>query len=185
MKGKVAVITGGSGTLGSVFINGLLEQGVKVFSLSRNEEAAKKMVEDFSQMGFSNLLTAIKYDVVGEEPVDKAAVKIIASEGRVDILINGAGGNLSGATVMPEQSIFDLSIPHFKKVNDLNLLGTIIPTIAFMKPMVKQGKGCIINISSMAAFLSLTGVVGYSSAKTAINNFTQWMAVEMANKYGS
>jgi len=104
---------------------------------------------------------------------------------KVDILINGAGGNMSGATVMPDQTVADISIEHFRKVTDLNLLGTVIPTIAFTKPMVKQGKGCIINISSMSAFLPLTRVVGYSASKAAINNFTQWMSVELANKYGN
>jgi NAD(P)-dependent dehydrogenase (short-subunit alcohol dehydrogenase family) len=103
----------------------------------------------------------------------------------VDILINGAGGNMPGAVVSPDQSIFDISIDQFRKVNDLNLLGTVIPTIAFAKPMVAQGKGCIINVSSMAATLPMTRVVGYAAAKAAVDNFTRWMAVEMANKYGN
>ena len=85
---------------------------------------------------------------------------------------------------MPDQSVFDLSIEQFRKVNDLNLVGTVLPSIAFAKPMVKQGKGCIINVSSMAALLPLTRVVGYSASKAAVDNFTRWMAVEMATKYG-
>ena len=85
---------------------------------------------------------------------------------------------------MPNQSVFDISIEQFKKVSDLNLLGTVIPSIAFAKPMVKQGKGCIINISSMAAQLPLTRVVGYSASKAAIDNFTRWLMVELANKHG-
>ncbi|MEL6867971.1 MAG: SDR family NAD(P)-dependent oxidoreductase, partial [Bacteroidota bacterium] len=183
MKGKVAAITGGSGTLGRAFAKGLVEQGVKVFTLNRNQEAAQKMVEDFKKMGFE--IHAIKCDVLDEQSVENAVKEVLQKAGQVDILINGAGGNMPGATVMPAQNIADISIDQFRKVNDLNLLGTVIPSIAFSKPMVQQGKGCIINISSMAAFLPLTRVVGYSASKAAINNFTQWMAVELAHKYGS
>jgi NAD(P)-dependent dehydrogenase (short-subunit alcohol dehydrogenase family) len=183
MKNKVAAITGGSGTLGRAFAQGLAEQGVKVYTLDRNMDNSKQMVEEFKELGFN--LSSVRCDVLNEESVNKAVEEILEDSGRIDILINAAGGNMSGATVMPEQSIFDISVDQFRKVNDLNLLGTVIPTIAFSKPMVKQGTGCIINISSMAAFVPLTRVVGYSSSKAAINNFTQWMAVELANKYGN
>jgi NAD(P)-dependent dehydrogenase (short-subunit alcohol dehydrogenase family) len=183
MKGKVAAITGGSGTLGIAFAKGLIEQGVNVFTLDYNEEASQKMIDDFKEMGYE--IHAIKCDVLDEESVENAVNELLKKAGKVDILINGAGGNMPGATVMPEQTIFDLSIDQFRKVNDLNLVGTVIPTIAFSKPMAKQGHGCIINISSMSAFLPLTRVVGYSASKAAINNFTQWMAVEMANKFGN
>jgi NAD(P)-dependent dehydrogenase (short-subunit alcohol dehydrogenase family) len=141
------------------------------------------MITDFKEMGYE--IHAVKCDVLDEVSVENAVNKVLQKAGKVDILINGAGGNMPGATVMPEQTVFDISIDQFKKVNDLNLLGTVIPTIAFTKPMVKQGKGCIINISSMSAFLPLTRVVGYSASKAAINNFTQWMSVELANKYGN
>lgn len=183
MKGKVAVITGGSGTLGKAFTEGLVAEGVRVFILNRNEEDAKKMVSDFKEKGYE--IESIKCDVLNEASVDNAVNTIISKTGKVDILINGAGGNRSGATVTPDQTIFDISIDQFRKVTDLNLLGTVIPTIAFTKPMVKQGKGCIINISSMSSFSPLTRVVGYSASKAAINNFTQWMSVELANKYGA
>jgi NAD(P)-dependent dehydrogenase (short-subunit alcohol dehydrogenase family) len=183
MKNKVAAITGGSGTLGRAFAKGLVEQGVDVFVLDRNEEASQKMIDDFKEMGHE--ISAVKCDVLDEASVENAVNEILQKAGKVDILINGAGGNMPGATVMPEQTVFDISVEQFKKVNDLNLLGTVIPTIAFTKPMVKQGKGCIINISSMSAFLPLTRVVGYSASKAAINNFTQWMSVELANKYGN
>ncbi len=183
MKGKIAVITGGSGTLGRAFAKGLAEQGVRVFTLDRNEEASQVMIEDFKKMNLS--LESVKCDVLDEASVENAKNTVIEKAGRVDILINGAGGNMPGATVMPQQTVFDISIEHFRKVTDLNLLGTVIPTIAFTKPMVEQGSGCIINISSMSAFSPLTRVVGYSASKAAINNFTQWMSVELANKYGS
>ncbi len=183
MKGKVAVITGGSGTLGRAFTKGLAEQGAQVFILNRNKEASAAMVIEFKEMGLE--IYSVICDVLNEDSVENAVSEVLAKAGKVDILINAAGGNMSGATVMPTQTIFDISVDQFRKVNDLNLMGTVIPTIAFTKPMVKQGKGCIINISSMAAFLPLTRVVGYSASKAAINNFPQWMAIELANKYGS
>jgi len=183
MKGKVAAITGGSGTLGRAFAQGLVEQGVRVFTLDRNEEASLEMVNDFKEMGYE--LTGVTCDVLDEASVEGAVKEVISQAGRVDILINAAGGNMPGATVMPEQTVFDISVDHFRKVNDLNLLGTVIPTIAFTKPMVEQGSGCIINISSMSSFTPLTRVVGYSASKAAINSFTQWMSVELANKYGN
>lgn len=183
MKGKVAAITGGSGTLGKAFAKGLVEQGVRVFTLSRNKETSSAMVKEFKNNGFE--IEPIKCDVLDETSVENAVNEIIQKAGKVDILVNCAGGNMSGATVTPDQTVFDISIDQFRKVTDLNLLGTLIPTIAFTKPMVKQGKGCIVNISSMSAFSPLTRVVGYSASKAAINNFTQWMSVELANKYGS
>jgi len=169
MKGKVAVITGGSGTLGRAFTKGLAEQGAQVFILNRNKEASAAMVIEFKEMGLE--IYSVICDVLNEDSVENAVSEVLAKAGKVDILINAAGGNMSGATVMPTQTIFDISVDQFRKVNDLNLMGTVIPTIAFTKPMVKQGKGCIINISSMAAFLPLTRVVGYSASKAAINNF--------------
>ncbi len=183
MKGKVAAITGGSGTLGRAFAKGLIEQGVKVFTLDRNEEASQKMIEDFKTKGLE--LFAVTCDVLNEASVKNAVSEVLNKAGKVDLLVNAAGGNMPGATVMPEQTVFDLAIDQFRKVNDLNLLGTVIPSIAFSKPMAEQGYGCIVNISSMSAFLPLTRVVGYSASKAAINNFTQWMAVEMANKFGN
>jgi len=182
MSNKVAAITGGSGTLGRAFAKGLAEANIKVYILDRNIESSQKMVEDFAAMGHT--ISAVECDVLNEKSVESAVDTILKESGRVDILINGAGGNMPGATVTPDQTVFDISIDHFRKVSDLNLLGTVIPTIAFTKPMVAQKTGSIINISSMSAFIPLTRVVGYSASKAAINSFTQWMSVELANKYG-
>ncbi len=182
MKGSIAAITGGSGVLGKAFAKGLAEQGVHVYVLNRNEQDAQLMQEDFAKLGHE--ISTITCDVLQEASVKQAVEQIISQSGKIDILVNGAGGNMPGATVMPEQSITDISIEDFKRVNDLNLLGTVIPTAAFAKPMLKQGKGCIVNISSMASYSPLTRVVAYSASKAAINNFTQWMAVELANKSG-
>lgn len=183
MNDKVAVITGGGGTLGRAFIKGLTSKGVRVFSLDRSKDTAQALTDDFKEKGIK--VESVLCDVLDEVSVEKAAKEVLQKAGKVDILVNAAGGNSSGATVMPEQSIFDISIDEFKKVTDLNLLGTVIPSIAFAKPMVKQGNGCIINISSMASLSPLTRVVGYSASKAAINNYTQWLAVELANKYGA
>ena len=182
MKGKVAVITGGNGTLGSAFAKGLAQAGATVYILGRNASKLRKKVNEFKKMGLTIHSTAC--DVLDQKSVQSAAKRILKKAGKVDILINGAGGNISGATVMPDQSIFDISINQFRKVTDLNLLGTVISTIVFAKTMVKEGKGSIINISSMSAQLPLTRVVGYSAAKAAVDNFTRWMAIEMATKYG-
>jgi NAD(P)-dependent dehydrogenase (short-subunit alcohol dehydrogenase family) len=182
MKGKVAVITGGNGTLGSAFAKGLAQAGATVFILGRNAGKSRKRVNEFKKLGLT--IHATTCDVLDEKSVQAAAKRILKKAGKVDILINGAGGNMSGATIMPDQSIFDISVDQFKKVTDLNLLGTVIPSIVFSKSMVDQGGGCIVNISSMAAQLPLTRVVGYSASKAAIDNFTRWLSVEMTVKYG-
>ena len=182
MQDKVVVITGGNGTLGSSMARGLAQVGASVFILGRNAEKSARVVAHLAADGLA--VVAIQCDVLDEASVDQAVAKVLAAAGRVDILINAAGGNQSGATIMPEQSIFDLSVEQFRKVSDLNLVGTLIPTMAFAKPMVDQRKGCIINISSMSAQLPLTRVVGYSAAKAAVDNFTRWLAVELATKYG-
>ncbi|HHB79785.1 MAG TPA: SDR family oxidoreductase [Saprospiraceae bacterium] len=182
MKNKVAVITGGNGTLGRTFAKGLAKAGATVFILGRNKEKSDQVIAQAQQEGLK--IQAVFCDVLDENSVQEAANSILAKAGKVDILVNSAGGNMAGATVMPDHSIFDIDISQFRKVNDLNLLGTVIPSIAFAKSMVKNGQGTIINISSMSATLPLTRVVGYSASKAAIDNFTRWMAVEMAHKYG-
>ncbi len=182
MKGKVVVITGGNGTLGSAFAKGLAEAGATVFILGRNARKSRKKVSELKKMGLT--IQATTCDVLDEKSVRASAKRILKKVGQIDVLINGAGGNMAGATIMPDQSVFDISIDQFRKVTDLNLLGTVIPSMVFAQSMVKTGKGCIVNISSMAAQLPLTRVVGYSASKAAIDNFTRWLAVEMATKYG-
>ena len=182
MKKKVAIITGGNGTLGSAFAKGLAQAGATVYILGRNASKSRKRVNELKKIGLE--IHATSCDVLDEGKVNAAIKRIVKKAGTIDILINGAGGNMSGATVMPEQSVCDLSIDQFRKVTDLNVLGTVIPTVACARVMAEKGKGCIINISSMSAQLPLTRVVGYSASKAAIDNFTRWMAVEMATKYG-
>jgi NAD(P)-dependent dehydrogenase (short-subunit alcohol dehydrogenase family) len=183
MQGKVAVITGGNGTLGSAFAEGLAAAGAQVFILGRNQEKSAAVVENLRAKQLN--VSAVQCDVLDQGSVNTAVEKVLEAAGKVDILVNAAGGNLSGAVVMPDQSVFDLDVEQFRKVNDLNLLGTVIPTLAFAKSMVEQGSGSIVNISSMAAVLPLTRVVGYSASKAAIDNFTRWLSVEMAHKYNT
>ena len=182
MKNKVAVITGGNGTLGTAFVRALAGAGARVFILGRNEEKSTAVIKEMAEEGLT--VEAIKCDVLKEGQVAGAVDEVMSKAGRVDILVNAAGGNKPGAVVGPDSSIFELGIDDFRQVNDLNLLGTVIPSIAFAGPMVKQGSGCIVNISSMAALLPITRVVGYSAAKAAVDNFTRWLAVELAHKYG-
>lgn len=183
MQGKVVVITGGNGTLGGAFAKGLAQHGANVFILGRNQEKSAAVRERLHAIGLK--VNVVSCDVLDQESVDQAVTTVLEKAGKVDVLVNAAGGNLSGAVVMPDQSTFDLDVEQFRKVNDLNLMGTVIPSLAFAKPMVAQGMGSIINISSMAAVLPLTRVVGYSASKAALDNFTRWLSVEMAHKYNS
>lgn len=183
MQGKVAVITGGNGTLGSAFAEGLAAAGAQVFILGRNQAKSKAVIDRLQAKQLD--IKAVTCDVLDQDSVNAAVAAVLEAAGKVDILVNAAGGNLSGAVVMPDQSVFDLDVEQFRKVNDLNLMGTVIPTLAFAKSMVEQGSGSIVNISSMAAALPLTRVVGYSAAKAAIDNFTRWLSVEMAHKYNT
>ena len=181
LSNRVAVITGGSGVLGMAMAKHLASQKVRVIILGRSQSKIDQKVNELSEFGEADGYVC---DVVDEETVISVHNKIIDKFGRVDILINAAGGNMAGAVIMPDQSVFDLSIDEFRKVSDLNLTGTVIPTKIFGKSMADHGKGCIINISSMAAYLPITRVVGYSAAKAAIDNFTKWMANEMVSKFG-
>ena len=123
-------------------------------------------------------------NVVEEESIQSVASEVMKKFGHIDVLINAAGGNKPGATVGPDQSVFDVDVEQFKQVIDLNLFGSIIPSLVFGKEMAKNGKGIIINVSSMAADRAITRVMGYSASKAAIDNFTKWMSVELAKKYG-
>jgi NAD(P)-dependent dehydrogenase (short-subunit alcohol dehydrogenase family) len=123
--------------------------------------------------------------VLDQTVLDRVYKNIMSEIGRVDVLINGAGGNMPGATIGPDQDVFDLKIEDYSKVVDLNLKGTVMPTMTFAKAFKAQKSGCVVNFSSMSAAQALTRVLGYSNAKAAIDNFTKWMATEMALKYGA
>lgn len=182
LTGKVAVVTGGAGVLGGVMAEGLAKAGAKVGILSRTESKVVRQVQQIESLGGEAI--PLVADVLDEPQLKQAREKIIHKWGRIDILINSAGGNMKGATIMPDQSVFDLSMTDFTKVTDLNLKGTVLPSIVFGQPMAENKKGCIINVSSMAAQQALTRVLGYSVSKAGIDIFTRWMAVEMAKKFG-
>lgn len=182
LKGRVAVITGGCGVLGTSMANCLAKAGVRIAILDLNEEKGKQRVEEIKGLGGDACYC--KVNVLERATLVAAKDKIVDLWGQVDILINAAGGNMGGATIAPDQTIFDLNTEAFSKVLDLNLTGTVLPSLVFADQMVKQKKGSIINISSMTAQRVVTRVVGYSAAKSAIDNFTRWMSVELAKKFG-
>jgi NAD(P)-dependent dehydrogenase (short-subunit alcohol dehydrogenase family) len=182
IKGRVVVITGGTGVLGSCMVEYLAEQGAKVVVLARNKETGDKLVNSILAKGQEALF--LQSDVNDKAVLEQNCADVIAKYGRVDILINGAGGNMPGATIGPDKTIFDLDVDAFKKVVDLNLFGTVIPTMVFAKVMTEQKQGNIINISSESALRPLTRVVGYGAAKAAVTNFTKYLAIELATKYG-
>jgi NAD(P)-dependent dehydrogenase (short-subunit alcohol dehydrogenase family) len=183
VENKVAVLTGGGGILAGEMAKGFLQANANVVLLDINETNLLKKIEFLSQFGKN--VTGFTCDVLNEASIKDAHKKILERHQRIDILVNAAGGNMPGATVELNQTIFDLQIDQLKKVTDLNLHGTILPTLVFGKTMADQKNGSIINISSMASHRAISRVVGYSVAKAAIDNFTKWMAVELAQKFGS
>ncbi|WP_440409142.1 SDR family oxidoreductase [Prevotella sp.] len=182
IKDYVVVITGGTGILGRCIAKYLALEGAKVIILGRKEEVGKKIVDDIVAAG--GQCEFMKTDVMNQAAVEKNCNDILAKYGKVDTLLNAAGGNMPGATIGPEDNFFNLKAEEFQTVLNLNLTGTVIPTQVFLKPMVKQGKGSVINFSSMAAFRPLTRVCGYAAAKAGISNFTAFMATECAKKFG-
>lgn len=182
IKDYVVVITGGTGILGRCIAKYLALEGAKVIILGRKEEVGKKIVDDIVAAG--GQCEFMKTDVMNQAAVEKNCNDILAKYGKVDTLLNAAGGNMPGATIGPEGNFFNLKAEEFQTVLNLNLTGTVIPTQVFLKPMAKQGKGSVINFSSMAAFRPLTRVCGYAAAKAGISNFTAFMATECAKKFG-
>lgn len=182
IKDYVVVITGGTGILGRCIAKYLALEGAKVIILGRKEEVGKKIVDDIVAAG--GQCEFMKTDVMNQAAVEQNCNDILAKYGKVDTLLNAAGGNMPGATIGPEDNFFNLKAEEFQTVLNLNLTGTVIPTQVFLKPMVKQGKGSVINFSSMAAFRPLTRVCGYAAAKAGISNFTAFMATECAKKFG-
>ena len=172
VKDKVVVITGGTGVLGKTIAVHLAEEGAKVVILGRKAEVGNEIVKTICAKGGEALF------------LEQNLADILKAYGRVDALLNAAGGNMPGATIAPASDIFDLKIDEFQKVVDLNLTGTVLPTQVFLKPMTEQKSGAIVNFSSMAAFRPLTRVAGYSASKAGISNFTAFMATEIAKKFG-
>ena len=182
LENKIIVITGACGVLGGGIAKYLLENKATVILLHYKEAPLEATVNEFKKL--SNQVVGYVCNVVEEEGLQQVAEKIMQKYGKIDALINAAGGNKPGATVAPGQSVFDVDISQFKEVIDLNLFGSIIPSLVFGKEMAKNKKGIIINISSMAADRAITRVMGYSASKAAVDNFTKWLSVDLAQKYG-
>ena len=182
LEGKIALITGGGGVLGSNMAEVLVKQGVTTGIMGHTLEKAQAVVERIERNGGKAF--AVKGNVLNQEEMEAIRDSIAEKYGRLDILINAAGGNMPGATIGPGQAIYDLKKDDLQKVLDLNIIGTILPTQVFSELFAKQKNGVIINISSASAERPLTRVVGYSASKAAIDNFTKWMSVELASKYG-
>lgn len=182
ITGKVILITGGTGVLGSSMAEYLLSEKAKVVLMGQTRTKVEDKVNELKQkysyvLGFSG-------SVLDNHFLMEVKKQVVNTWGRIDVLINAAGGNMPGAVIGEDQTIFDLNMEDFRSVSELNLDGSVIPSLVFGKQMAEQGHGCILNVSSMAATRALTRVVGYSASKAAIDNFTKWMATELALKFG-
>ena len=182
VRGKVIIVTGGTGVLGGAMARGLAAAGARVGILGRRVQRAQEVAQAIVQEGGQALATPA--DVLVQEQLEQVRDAVLARWGRIDGLVNAAGGNLPGATLSPDRTVFDLSQEALRQVVDLNLLGTILPSQVFGAVMAEQGAGSVVNISSMAAQRAITRVAGYSAAKAAVDNFTRWLATEFARKFG-
>ncbi len=181
LSGRVAVVTGGYGVLGGSMADALAASGAKVAILGRNAEAAEAKVQALRDNGTDAL--ALVADALDEAQLKSARQKLLDAWGHVDILINAAGGNVARART-DHAPIFVLPFDAFDEVVRLNLHGTVYPTLVFAEAMAEQGKGSVVNISSMAALQAISGTMGYAAAKAAVDNFTKWMAVDLARRNG-
>ena len=182
LKDKVIIVSGGTGILGGAFVKAIAEQQAKVVIIGRNEQLGNSRVSEINNNGGNAIFIAA--DVLDETQLKNAREKIIATYGRIDGLVNAAGGNIPAGVLPPERDVFDLNIEGVKSAMDLNLWGTIIPVQIFGPKIAKSGNGSIVNISSVSTQQAVTRVLGYSMGKTAVDCYTKWFALEMANRYG-
>lgn len=182
LKDRTAIVTGGSGAIGSAMALGLARAGASVVVLARNRERVERTANEIRNDG--GRAVGVSADVLQKNRLIDVRDEILDRFGQIDILVNGAGGNVAAATLSPGDSIFALNEAAFRQVFDLNMMGTLLPTQVFGEAMAEAGSGSIVNISSMAADRTLTRVVGYSAAKASVENFTRWMAVELARSFG-
>ena len=181
IKDQVVVITGGTGVLGRAIGSHLAREGAKVVLLGRRKDVGEELAEDIRKQG--GHATFMVCDVTDIEAVNQVRDEVVRLYGRVDTLLNAAGGNMPGATIPPGKTLFDVQVEEFQRVLNVNLTGTLIPTLAFLKPMTEAGHGSIVNFSSMAAFRPLSRVMGYAAAKAGISNLTAFLANEVASKF--
>jgi NAD(P)-dependent dehydrogenase (short-subunit alcohol dehydrogenase family) len=182
LKDKVIIVTGGTGILGNSFVNAIVEAGGSVGILGRNQKVAEERAEAINKNGGKAM--PLVADVMDEEQLNVAKEKALAHFGKIDGLVNGAGGNMPEGVLMPGQDIFSMNLQGMKKVMDINLWGSVIPTQVFGDAIAKNGKGSIVNISSMNSKRAITRVLGYNMGKAALDCYNQWFAVELARRYG-
>lgn len=190
LKGKVCVITGGAGVLGSAMVSAIASVGTKIAIADINKEVAEKVAAEIAAESGAEVI-GIEANVLDKSSLEKAKAEINEKLGEIDILINGAGGNSPQATTKVEtmtpenmdkleDTFYGLEMEGFDKVFALNFKGTLLPTMVFTKDMLKNKKGVVLNISSMNSYKPLTKIPAYSAAKASINNFTEWLAVHLA-----
>jgi NAD(P)-dependent dehydrogenase (short-subunit alcohol dehydrogenase family) len=182
LEGQVALVTGGTGVLGGAMAQALAQAGAKVAVMGRRREQADATVAAIEAAGGVGL--ALPADVLVRDQLESARSALLERWGRLDILVNAAGGNLPSATLPPGQSFFNLPVEGMEPVIALNLQGTLLPSQVFGAELARAGRGCIVNISSMTAQRATTRVVGYGIAKAAVENATRWLAVELARSFG-
>ena len=170
ISGKTVVMTGATGILGSCISRYLAHEGAIMIIMGRNHEHGNSLVKDITEAGGTALF--LPCDVLDRPSLERCRDTVLKQYGRIDVLINAAGGNMPGATIPTDKTFFDMSTEDFKKVVDLNLLGTVLPTQVFAEDMATRKKGVIVNFSSESALRPLTRVVGYTSAKAAVQQFT-------------
>ena len=182
LDGRVAVVTGGYGVIGGCIASALAARNARVVILGRRRDVAEEKVTSLRRAGGDAM--AVVGDVLDEAQMRVARDTVLGAWGQVDILFNGAGGNVSRAR-NDNRPIFEVPLDAFDEVLRLNLHGTLIPSLVFGEAMAARGAGSIINVSSMASYQALSGVLGYSVAKAGIDNLTRWLAVELARKHGA
>jgi NAD(P)-dependent dehydrogenase (short-subunit alcohol dehydrogenase family) len=181
LTGTVNVVTGATGVLGEAFCDAIGQAGGTVVLLGRNEAVGRARETALRDAGVTARFMAA--DVLNQAELSHACDAILDEFGQIDNLVNAAGGNVAAAVIQPDQDLFSVDVAAIKQAFDLNLYGTLMPTFTFGPAIARQG-GSIVNISSMASQTVITRVLGYSMAKAAVDNFTRWMAVELANRYG-
>lgn len=182
LEGRVAVVTGATGVLGGAMARGLARAGAKIGVLGRRGERAEEVAREISDLGGE--AAAVPADVLDGEQLREVRDAVLGRWGRLDVLVNAAGGNVPGATLSGDETVFDLPREAFGQVFELNLLGTLLPIQVLGEAMTRGEGGCILNVSSMAAARAITRVAGYSAAKAAVDNLTRWLAVDLARRYG-
>ncbi len=182
LEGRVAVVTGATGVLGGAMARGLARAGARVGVLGRRRERAEEVAREISAAGGEAV--ALPADVLDEGQLREVRDAVLDRWGRLDVLVNAAGGNVTGATLSGDETVFDLPREAFGEVFELNLVGTLLPVQVLGEAITRGDGGCIVNISSMAAARAITRVAGYSAAKAAVENLTRWLAADLARRHG-